>query len=227
MDDGRRFLRYVMPGLVYGVVTTLLLFIVFPAWTFSIMTSLGSKDVLGIALSSVLASGGLGYIFATAHHWCHWHIPFDKKIIDHSPMINCLIKKGQIRNGANDSPVDRREALVITLSIWYQHLDTSNPIGNADKKISSLSDLAHAAGTARLASFFGLVTTLTTCVTLGSFSLRIGSIIHFSSMFIFGVCIIIMFHDSYSRVGKIAQKLYDSIIIETLGKESKIFDKSC
>ena len=37
MEEARRFLRYVMPGLVYGVLTALWLFILLPEWTQSQM----------------------------------------------------------------------------------------------------------------------------------------------------------------------------------------------
>lgn len=68
MDEARRFLRYVMPGLVYGVETLLLLFIVFPKWTQHLILDVVAKDGVGAALGGVLASGALGYIFATLHH---------------------------------------------------------------------------------------------------------------------------------------------------------------
>jgi hypothetical protein len=74
MDDARRFLRYVLPGLVFGIETLLWLFIVFPGWTQSQLLSVSAKDGIALAIGSVLASGAVGYVFATVHHWCHWHL---------------------------------------------------------------------------------------------------------------------------------------------------------
>jgi len=46
MEEARRFLRYVMPGLVYGVQTLLWLFILFPDWTAHRLASIPKRTLL-------------------------------------------------------------------------------------------------------------------------------------------------------------------------------------
>ena len=212
MDEARRFLRYVMPGLVYSTETLLWLFIVFPEWTQRLILDLAAKDGLGVALGSVLASGALGYIFATVHHWCHWHLSIDRGILDHSDLINRLLAAGLLSNESNPRRVDREEALEISLADWYRPREHGNSIGDATyKKLDSLGDQAHALGTARVASFFSVVTALAFCFKIGTFSLNFESIIRFVLMLLLGMGVTYLFHDAYRRVGTIAQAIYDRV----------------
>jgi hypothetical protein len=219
MEEARRFLRYVIPGFVYGVETALLLLIIFPDWMYSQLTSLAAKDSLGVALASLFASGALGYIFATAHHWCHWYAPFDKGVLDHSPMINRLLENGHIPNQYKRT-VNRAEALEISLALWYQRIKPDGPIGGAaDKKLTSLGDHTHGLGAVRVASFFALMTSLAFCLMIGRFSFQFETIIRFVIMLALGIGVTYLFHDAYRRVGKLAQGLYERILQETLAKE--------
>jgi hypothetical protein len=70
MDDSRRFLRYVMPGLVFGVQVGGLLYIVYPdlVWKTIAEFSGSEKNALAAVIASFLVSGALGYIFAAIHH---------------------------------------------------------------------------------------------------------------------------------------------------------------
>ncbi|MFZ5522839.1 MAG: hypothetical protein ACOY9D_01980 [Pseudomonadota bacterium] len=219
MDDARRFLRYVMPGLVFGVETLLLLYIVFPVWTQYQILELANKNGLGIAIGSVLASGALGYIFATVHHWCHWHLSIDSLILDHSGLINRLLAAGLVSNDSNPKVVERKEAFEISLAYWYRPKGHGNSIDDVTyKKLDSLGDQAHALDTARVASFFAVVTTLVFCFNIGTVSLNFESIVRFVLMLLLGAVVIYLFHESYRRVGTIAQAIYDRIFSENLSK---------
>jgi hypothetical protein len=212
MDEARRFLRYVMPGLVYGIETLFWLFIVFPEWTQRLILDHAAKDLLGVALGSVLAAGALGYIFATVHHRCHWHLSIDRGILDHSALINRLLAAGLISIESNAKRVNRQEALEISLAHWYQPREHDNSIGDATyKKLDSMGDQAHALGTARVASFFAVVTALTFCFMIGTFSLNFESIVRFVLMLLLGIGVTYLFHDAYRRVGTISQAIYDRI----------------
>ena len=92
-DEGRRFLRYVIPGLVYGVETLLFLFIVLPETTVSVLAKISDKDGLGAIVGVFLASGGLGYIFAAVHHWVLWHCRFEEEVFDHRRVIKNRFQK--------------------------------------------------------------------------------------------------------------------------------------
>lgn len=147
MDEARRFLRYVMPGFVYGIETPLWLLIIFPTWTQSIMANLMMKDGLGVTLGRVLTAGALGYIFAAIHHVCHWlPLCFEKGIFDHSSIVRKILNK------PDDEKIERPEALKVSLAYWCQQVDGGAIKDTAEKKVNSLGDQAHALGAARVAS---------------------------------------------------------------------------
>ena len=180
MDEARRFLRYVTPGLVYGVLTFLWLFIVFPEWTNSQIRDLAAKDSIGVALAGLFASGVLGYVFATCHHLLHWR--FDEGILDHRPLINRLRKNGQMSNPPNNSEVTRTEALQRSFALWYQCVKNGSITDAADKKVSSLGDQTHGLCAARVASLFALVTALLLCPAIGAINLGFIPMIRFALM---------------------------------------------
>ena len=76
MDEARRFLRYVTPGLTFAVQALLLLFIVNPPWTLDRIGELKEDTGAGLAFALFLASGGLGYLFSVVHHRLHWSLPW-------------------------------------------------------------------------------------------------------------------------------------------------------
>lgn len=72
MDEARRFLRYVTPGLVFLVETLLLLWVLLPDWPEEQLRQIKKDAGLGFVLAAILGSGGLGFVFSIAHHWLHW-----------------------------------------------------------------------------------------------------------------------------------------------------------
>jgi hypothetical protein len=211
MDEARRFLRYVLPGLVYGIETLLWLYIVLPDWTYSVILKTAEKDSLGVALWGVLASGAVGYVFATVHHWCHWHLPIDEPILNHTSLINQLDAAE-----LHGRTVDRQEALVRSLARWY-----SADLREATyKKLDSLGDQAHALGTARIASFFSLATALPISAAIGTFSLTAGSIFRLALVLVLGIAAICLFHNAYRHVGIVAQGIYDRILREASSRRA-------
>src|SRR6185436_9309287 len=103
----RRFLRFVMPGLVFGTLTIIWVFIVLPQWTIAQIHALGAKDSVGVIVAGVLASGALGYIFATTHHWINWK--FDGELLSHLPIVRHLSEKNLIANDAEGLSRERAE----------------------------------------------------------------------------------------------------------------------
>lgn len=225
MEDARRFLRYVMPGLVFGTETLLWLFVVLPEWTQTLVSNLGDKSGLGVVLGGVLASGAIGYIFSTIHHLCHWRLCWDRGILDHSDLINDAIEKRLISSG--DRTVDgtgdkegwlvcpqkvieaREEALAISIAHWYRPRSAINE--ETYRKLDSLGDQAHGLGTARIASFFSGVVALLFIFKLGTFCVTGESILRFVGMVVLWLGITGLFHWSYRRVGIIAQAIYDRV----------------
>lgn len=211
MDEARRFLRYVMPGYVYIVETGLLLLIVFPCWTVQGIETLAENDSVGTALGSILVAGVVGYIFATVHHWCHWHLCIDKEILKHTPLIERLIGTQILKEPKIDETgalEKEKKALEISWAYWYQLRGQAISFDGV-RKIDSLGDQAHALGTTRIASFFAVVTTLVFCFAIGTYHIDGESVIRFVGMLLLGVILILLFHRGYERVGKLGQAIYD------------------
>jgi len=118
MDEARRYLRYVKPGLIFVVETALLLLIFSPQWLQAKLADLAAKEgvgattsTLGAVIAVVLAIGGaiggvlvlgvFGFVLAVLHHACHWSRLMrwlDKGVLDHSQMVNRLVDNKLIPN---------------------------------------------------------------------------------------------------------------------------------
>jgi hypothetical protein len=93
VDEARRFLRYIIPGAIFAFLTALWLYIVLLDWPSFKLLEFTDKEGIGGAIAALLASGALGYIFATVHHCLHWNCPkYNQKVLDHSDMVNKLLK---------------------------------------------------------------------------------------------------------------------------------------
>ena len=220
-DEGRKFLRYVMPGLVYGVETLLFLFIVMPEFTVCVLAKLSDKHALGAIVGAFLVSGALGYIFAAVHHWVHWSCCFecfDGKIFDHRPIIKKLRDKkiplddeDSKRLNSSNKREARETAESISLALWYRLLNKEHKLGTDG--IDHLLNQAHALGTARIASVFALLTTIGLSMCHGTPDVcHLFPFIRYVVMLILGVVIILIFDNQYRRVALFAQKAYDETL---------------
>lgn len=219
MDETRRFLRYVMPGVLYGVETLLLLWIIDPQWVQCIIANLFEKDSLGAILGSVLAFGALGYIFATIHHELHWIPPINRicknrqdglihricclPTFDHTPIA---------QSKYSDWEGTREDAMAISYAYWYSQMREGKIADAADKKVGSLGDQAHGLGAARVASWLALATAILYCFTLEFHIKQMGLACRYIIMLIIGILMISLFHRGYQRVAKIAHKTYREIL---------------
>lgn len=211
MDEARKFLRYIMPGLVFGTLTLLWLFIVDPNFKDRFL-SIIKESALGAALGSLLMSGGLGYIFATIHHCVHSKC--DRDILDHYPLINGI----NIKPDAGE--VNREEALVISTALWCQMRDKKYIEDATYKKLESFGNQVHALGTVRIASFFSFVTALFIIFTILKLDIIIEAWPRFIIMYVLGIFVIFMFDHAYRRVGTFAQGVYDRIFREAYNQSS-------
>jgi hypothetical protein len=222
MNEARRFIRYITPGFLFGSLILFLLWIALPEWTCSIFKSMlfEERNFLAVIIGSIFTSGVLGYLFATIHHCCHWKLSFDRQVIDHTKKIKSLREKGIIPPMPSDSPTDTKlEALITISTLWFERLQKHNPIGNSENRVAAYADLAHAAGAARVASFFALLMTIIICILYGDWSPTGNHIIRFIVMVVFGCAITWLFNDAWRRTGVISQQLNDRILEDVLIRE--------
>ena len=220
MDDPRRLLRYVMPGVLYGMETVVFLWIVLPTWVSSVLwPTLAGNASFGAVVGAVVVSGSLGVLFATIHHWLHWHSPTDRGILDHSKKISSLRKLGFLPEVAPGLSSDRAEALDTLTIEWWKRAGPGTVVGNATSRAVSLSDLAHSAGAARVASAGALFSVLTACAIVGVPAFSAQAIVRFAVMLLLSILAIVLFHETYRRMGEMAQRFYEGILEVALREE--------
>lgn len=160
-EEGIRFFRYVLPGLVFFIETLLFAYIILPEQTVCFLND-HFKD-LGTAAAVFLASGGLGFIFASIHHFVHWQPCFScfENTFDHRIVINKLHASQLIdptiweeinKNYSNQTKA-KMEALKHSQSLWYKLL---KPRRAGKVAIDNLGHRAQGLGAARIASVFAL-----------------------------------------------------------------------
>ena len=173
MNEARRFLRYITPGILFGFFWLFFVWLALPDWTNSVLIKWFPPEgnSIAIIITTLLLSGALGYLFATIHHWCHWHLPCEKDVINHVKQIESLRKRHLIPS-LDKPPKDHRLEALTTMSIlWFERLQKGNPVGNSEDRVAAFGDICHAAGTARVASFLALLLAILICGFRGSWDL--------------------------------------------------------
>lgn len=221
MNEARRFLRYITPGILFGFLTLFLVWFVLPDWTNSVLNRcvFTQGNSIAILITTLFVSGALGYLFATIHHFCHWYLPTDNNIINHTEQIESLRKRGFIPQPSDTSANPRLEALTTVSVLWFERLKKGTPIGNSEIRVAAFGDLCHGAGTARVASLFSLLTAIAICVYYGNWDPSVFNVFRYVVMIVIGVLIVLLFHDAYRRTGKVSQNLYDQILEHALLEE--------
>jgi hypothetical protein len=241
MDEARRFLRYVTPGLVFAVQALLLRFIINPAWTTTQLLGQTKDAGAGLAVVLFLASGGLGYLFSVIHHRLHWCTR--RSTIDHTRVVNKLLDAGLLDLQKLDKTttvkiretdkIDRRAAWAIVTAIWKESLRNTSGIQSADACATGLTDIMHSAGTARIATIsalgvVGLWSVLDVCGQLGAHSGFMPSsrfcggvsiaitIVSIVIAALLGVLLLVLHHVNYLRTGELTERFIHEVLSDTL-----------
>jgi hypothetical protein len=225
MEEARRFLRYIVPGLVYGTQTLVLLFILVPWWTWARVQELGGDTGFGLAVTVLLASGGVGFVFSTVHHDLHWCPSLTA--VDHRPIVRFLQDTQTIsvkglwstleRSGETEvqrDQINSRHAWVLITSIWYQRTKTSEEIKAADPRSVGITDAMHSLGTARVASAAAWASALWIAASVSQFSLD--RWLSFVAANALAAALLTIFQKSYKRTGSLAQGFISSVLADSL-----------
>jgi hypothetical protein len=164
MDEARRFLRYVVPTLVFVVELGLVIFTTHPEYLKSAFEWLQPSGAGFAALLLVLA-GGLGYVFSLVHHTLFWHVR--RYGLDYSAFLQDAVDRDWLRlvpygkkdDGSGKKITCRekhREAFNAIAFLWYQpgsDGDAKAPgMGQAlISRADGISDLMHSLGTSVVA----------------------------------------------------------------------------
>jgi hypothetical protein len=161
MEEARRFLRYVIPGLVFLIEITLYLSLSVNGGFLKSLRDLG-KD-LGFALLLFLASGGLGFLLGVVYHSLYWTTGFCKLVVTHLPLVKDCIERGwlklQKREDGSELDVNvltQSGAWRIVTAFWHERKESSQRIKAANSRTDSLTDIMHGLGTTFIGSILAI-----------------------------------------------------------------------
>ena len=226
MDETKRFLRYVVPGLVLAVETTLLLFILDPEWTVGKLDSLKRDAGFGAALVALLASGGVGFILSGIHHTFCWCLK--ESVIDHRKLINGLTARSivVIRDARTNQILPQSDSLteawVITGSLWLERSKTNKKVAGATPRSITLGDLAHSTGAVRVAPFLALMITFATAWRVGQLAWNIEPIIRVIGTIAVAFSLFWVHQNNYRRTGLLSQQFIDEVLADALAEERPV-----
>lgn len=175
MDEARRFLRYILPGLVFPVMLLITLLISDTDKIISFLGKNSDKEIIGVIGGVFLASGALGYIFSVIYWALYWSWPLERYIaIDHKPLLKGLTEMGKVEvvnipgNRVDLDKISKREASVIFSQHWW----TSRIKNEVDRdkfiSIDRLADIMHAIG----ASIISILSSLAAWAIIHFLSLK-------------------------------------------------------
>jgi len=180
MEEARRFLRYVFPGLAFLIEVSIYLWIsdYFLCGNQRLFSNSIGKYINNTAFpwSIFVTSGGVGFILSVIYHTFYWvYLPpyckMNKGInreltrrfkllsrVDHREALRVAVDNRWIeiqqRNGprADIRCFNRSDAWVIVTEFWHEHLKIFPKIEGANPRTDSLTDIMHGLGAAYIGS---------------------------------------------------------------------------
>jgi hypothetical protein len=161
MEDGRRFLRFVSPGLMFASELLLLLWVAHPfeiASRISTLLNATNSSATAAAFAILLTSGAIGIGASFVHHTLHRYYPCKP---DHRQAVADLVRSnkvvlrrsnyqhaGTVELSAFDvQRLSPMTAWSILTAIWHSQTERSGAIKAGTRRAESLADLVHMSGT--------------------------------------------------------------------------------
>src|SRR3990172_4300694 len=101
MVDARRFMRYVIPGLIYAVLLAAAFSVSDPDRMICFITSGDISKNTGFVLTALLASGALGYVFSNIYFGLYWLTDNSIVAINHKKLFTSLSDKINITTASD------------------------------------------------------------------------------------------------------------------------------
>jgi hypothetical protein len=234
MDEARRFLRYVIPGLSFVVQTILLLWGLVPDWTQGMVAELRTDKGIGIVIAALFGSGGLGFIFSTVHHAILWQCRKRWLIgpVDHRDLIDRLRSRNLLSlldaQSGNVLPLNRRpdrfEAWAIFASLWHERIApskwTSKKIKSAEPRADSLANLVHSLGAARIASLVAVILAFVITARISEYSSERWDQACFVITIVVAASLLCLHQIAYWKIGLAAQRVVEQVLTDALVDEA-------
>ncbi|MBN2563790.1 MAG: hypothetical protein JXQ75_22970 [Phycisphaerae bacterium] len=180
MNEARRFLRYIIPGISTVCLTLLYCVISKSPLIDALARAEENGNTIGTVLAGVLASGGLGYLLSVFHHFlCSlpngvWHNL--GLVVDLREAIKLPFTNGQLcifddSESGEDVKIDKlcvHDAWVILNIVWHSRMKEDSPQALAESRQQSIWDLMHSAGALLIGSILSLVSWLAISAQYGT-----------------------------------------------------------
>ena len=230
MNEARRFLRYVLPGL-----STVLLFSVYfwastPGELKQILQDFLQESALRAILGLFLASGALGYMLSVIHHvLCQCKCPIYEKLrlaVNVTPAITLAMSEKRPLVMVVDPNVPKRRLKPEDLSrtnawlfknmIWHTYRGNNASLAEAESRMQSLWDLYHGAGALLIGSIVAFVLWL---VVLLRLNFKAESWLGFGAAFVGGIVVSFIFGGSLRQLAFITGSFSENAVLEFLYQE--------
>lgn len=235
MNEARRFLRYVIPGLIFAIQIVVLLWLLRPGWIREVYShELKKESGIALVFAALLASGGLGTIFSTIHH--SWHRRKKCRFMDHREVINRLeaedilgLKGQSSETDKTKTPLTRDQAWSILVALWHERVESNPLIKTANERTEELVDLLHSMGTNRVAAVaaavvaFGLVLEDSTfdLIHFWAYFQDFKLLLHFLLAVAIGAGMVAVFQSAYVNIARLTQDVIDQVLSDALLAERK------
>jgi len=161
MEEARRFLRYVIPGLLLMIEVSLYLWLSSYQQFVQLIKELGED--IAFPISIFLASGGIGFLLGVVYYTLYWTKGIRLIAVNHLPLIEDVVKRGWLKLQRRDDgkEVDVKEltqsgAWRIVTSFWHERKESSLRIKAANARTDSLADIMHGLGTTFIGSIIAI-----------------------------------------------------------------------
>jgi predicted outer membrane lipoprotein len=227
MDETRRFLRFVLPGAIFGILSVVLLLLLIPEWTTQTLQDLTRDAGVGSAVAGLVGTGALGYLFSAVHHELTFRLDPKWSTLDHTVFVRAVMAAdrvvvSRVKNGRPEvlkaEEIDRDVAHSVVSALWYQHLG-DEPLKSAEGKTQGLNDTAHSAGIARVAALTACALSIIAALSLGRLGFELVSIVRFVAWLILGPGSVWVFWTAYMRIGRNAQRLIEHVLSKAMQKD--------
>lgn len=228
MEEARRSLRYIFPGIVLILETLAIVLVIEPGTGLDLMAFLGGQVGVGTAIALLLLSGGLGYLLGQVHHWTHWRSRLGA--VDHSAFISdlrqrrilSLVQRGSGHPLSPDAPVDRFRSWTLVTSLWHERVSCAcRPVSGANDRINSLADLVHSAGSGRIAAVLALVLALAVLAWKCTLTCDRIAIMRFAAGMVLYAAFVALHHWNYRRTGDSLQHVAEQVLGTELAHEAR------
>jgi hypothetical protein len=220
LNDLRSFLRYLGPGIAFGL--EIALFWVLAGLDTKWVGAALEKSALTAAVGAIFASGGLGYLLGQAHHVMFWGIP-GYAAYDLVPPFSRLQNQKRITfrcqtcgDVLNGYVPRHRESWQLVTAIWYGLIKDSKAIEGSTPRADSLTDLMHSSGSAFVGCCLASVLAVSFAYASGACP---------SQQLFLAIALLVVLHFlSYRTLGNHAQGFVENVLFNSLPSDGNTLE---